>query len=234
MIKFHPRPEQLTEFAQGGLSPVESIMISAHCDMCTRCQTIVRQEAAMQAEQLLYADASMEEQPAELRQQFDTMLSQITSLDRPLRPAPSATTSVSSALPAYIELEGRQFVVPKTLRKFVSGMGNWSSLVGHLWQAPIELNTGGAANFIFMGQGGTVPEHTHKGSEYTLVLDGHFSDGINHYQAGDLIYMDGNKTHTPRSDDINGCLVFSILDQPLHFTSGLARLLNPFSQLFFR
>ncbi|MEC7469201.1 MAG: anti-sigma factor, partial [Pseudomonadota bacterium] len=38
----------------------------------------------------------------------------------------------------------------------------------------------------------------------------------------------------PRSDAPEGCLVFSVVDQPLHFTSGLARLLNPFSHLFFR
>jgi putative transcriptional regulator len=29
-------------------------------------------------------------------------------------------------------------------------------------------------------------------------------------------------------------LVFTIVDQPLHFTAGIARLLNPFSHLFFK
>ena len=79
-----------------------------------------------------------------------------------------------------------------------------------------------------------VNEHTHRGTEYTLVIDGEFSDGLEKYDTGDFIYMDGDKTHSPKSDASEGCLVFSIVDQPLHFTSGFARLLNPFSHLFFR
>ena len=91
----------------------------------------------------------------------------------------------------------------------------------------------GRANFIYMEKGGRVPEHTHKGSEITLVLDGEFTDGLSHYDTGDFIIMNDSHVHTPQSDADEGCLVFSIVDQPLHFTSGLARLLNPFSQLFF-
>ena len=103
-----------------------------------------------------------------------------------------------------------------------------------MWQAPVDLGNQGVANFIFMGSGGSVPEHTHRGTEYTLVIDGEFSDGLSRYDTGDFIFMDGEKTHTPKAEGKEGCLVFSIVDQPLHFTSGLARLLNPFSHLFFR
>ena len=120
------------------------------------------------------------------------------------------------------------------MHRYIDKTGNWSSLVGKLWQAPVDLGNQGVANFIFMGSGGSVPEHTHRGTEYTLVIDGEFSDGLANYDTGDFIFMDGNKTHTPKSDTKEGCLVFSIVDQPLHFTSGLARLLNPFSHLFFR
>ncbi len=133
-----------------------------------------------------------------------------------------------------IELDGRVFALPKTLHRYIEKTGNWSGLVGKLWQAPVDLGNQGVANFIFMGSGGSVPEHTHRGTEYTLVIDGEFSDGLSHYDTGDFIYMDGEKTHTPKAEGNEGCLVFSIVDQPLHFTSGLARLLNPFSHLFFR
>ena len=46
-----------------------------------------------------------------------------------------------------------------------------------------------------MGSGGSVPEHTHRGTEYTLVIDGEFSDGLSRYDTGDFIFMDGDKTH---------------------------------------
>lgn len=84
-----------------------------------------------------------------------------------------------------------------------------------------------------MEKGGRVPEHTHRGSELTLVLDGEFSDGVRDYDTGDFILLDNSHKHTPHSEAAEGCLVFSVVDKPLHFTSGLARLLNPFSQLFF-
>ncbi len=226
MTKFHPAPEQLKQFAQGALSPVEAIMISAHCDMCARCQHVVKTETAQQANHVLSDSPS--NYTEHIRQDLDSMLASITQL-------PKARPFRSSRIPpSTIELDGRRFSVPRTLRKFIPTMGNWSGLVGRLWQAPVDIGASGAANFIYMGPGGGVPEHTHRGFEFTLVIDGEFDDGINHYAAGDFIAMDEEHTHTPRSDDPHGCLVFSVLDQPLHFTSGIARLLNPFSHVFFR
>ncbi|MCU7555779.1 ChrR family anti-sigma-E factor [Alteromonas sp. ASW11-19] len=227
MIKFHPSLEQLSEFAEGSLSSVEAIMVSAHCDMCERCQQVVASETERLAEDVL--DSFDARQSSE----FERMLSSITQLppsDKSDRP--SRTTG--SCEKFTIELDGRQFVLPRTLRRFVDKTGNWSSLVGRLWQAPVDLGFPGVANFIYMERGGSVPEHTHRGTEYTLVLDGEFRDGINAYDTGDFIYMDGDHTHAPKSEATKGCLVFSVVDQPLHFTSGLARLLNPFSHMFFR
>ena len=83
-------------------------------------------------------------------------------------------------------------------------------------------------------KGGSVPEHTHRGTEMTLVVNGHFSDGLSDYKSGDFTVMDGNHVHTPTTSSDEGCLVFSVVDKPLHFTSGWARLINPFSHLFFK
>jgi putative transcriptional regulator len=133
-----------------------------------------------------------------------------------------------------VELDGRQFTLPRSLERYASSTGNWSKLVGKLWQAPVHIGGMGKANFIYMEKGGSVPEHTHLGSELTLVINGAFSDGISDYDSGDFIAMNDNHTHAPHSNDNDGCLVFSVVQQPLHFTSGIARLLNPFSHLFFR
>ncbi len=229
MIKFHPSPEQLSEFAEGSLSSVEAIMVSAHCDMCERCQQVVASETERLAEDVL--DSFDARQSFE----FDRMLNGITQLPSSgtsVRPAKAQTQGAKENV--AIELDGKKFMLPRTLRRFADKTGNWSSLVGRLWQAPVDLGSPGVANFIYMGRGGSVPEHTHRGTEYTLVLNGEFSDGINTYDTGDFIFMDGEHTHAPRSDAAKGCLVFSVVDQPLHFTSGLARLLNPFSHMFFR
>jgi len=240
MVKFHPSPEQIKEFVEGTLSPATSLMVSAHCDMCEKCQRSVEIQTEVLAAEMV---SGFERQSASSAT-FDNMLAQITQM-------PSSTDSDGGlGLTSFenppksdgqyevrvstIELDGRTFKLPRTLHRYIEKTGNWSSLVGKLWQAPVDLGNQGVANFIYMAQGGSVPEHTHRGTEYTLVIDGEFSDGLNYYDTGDFIFMDGENTHTPRADTKEGCLVFSIVDQPLHFTSGLARLLNPFSHLFFR
>lgn len=243
MIKFHPTSQQISDFVQGTLSPPLALMVAAHCDMCPKCRALVEIETeSLAAEMLTDVGDEFDSNIA-----FGDMLSSITDSNE----KDTATSSVNIPLSeiyfdngtstqaeekseTVIELDGRKFAVPSTLQRYIQKTGNWSSLVGKLWQAPVELGNQGVANFIYMAQGGSVPEHTHRGTEYTLVIDGEFSDGLNHYDTGDFIYMDGEKTHTPRADTKEGCLVFSIVDQPLHFTSGLARLLNPFSHLFFR
>lgn len=225
MIKFHPSPEQLASFAEGSLSPAESLMVSAHCDMCSKCNLRVASEVEYAALEIDTPAASTHTED----QIYQSMFASITQL-----PADKAITSSPHPSSNTIELDGRVFELPRTLSRYVNAMGNWTSLVGRLWQAPVDLGNCGVAHFIYMGKGGSVPEHTHRGSEFTLVVNGEFGDGINAYDTGDFIYMDGEHTHAPHSDAAEGCLVFSIVDQPLHFTSGIARLLNPFSHLFFR
>ena len=246
MIRFHPSAQQLKEFVEGTQSPAISLMVSAHCDMCEKCQRFVEIETESLAAQMVSAANDSAADAGDIAFQFGDMLSQITQLpstnnnrsesNQPLEYRELARNIDEHELVGLstIELDGRTFTLPRTLHRYIDKTGNWSSLVGKLWQAPVDLGNQGVANFIFMGSGGSVPEHTHRGTEYTLVIDGEFSDGLSRYDTGDFIFMDGEKTHTPKAEGKEGCLVFSIVDQPLHFTSGLARLLNPFSHLFFR
>lgn len=261
MIKFHPTAEQLKEFVEGKLSPAIALMVAAHCDMCSQCSAIVEKETeevaskafteptlalddsfnsasamSLMMSQIMQMPAAHQADGGLNRSSLDTAGSRLISKETSSKTVRINGVDVSNGVErtTSIELDGRVFTLPKTLHRYIEKTGNWSGLVGKLWQAPVDLGNQGVANFIFMGSGGSVPEHTHRGTEYTLVIDGEFSDGLSHYDTGDFIYMDGEKTHTPKAEGNEGCLVFSIVDQPLHFTSGLARLLNPFSHLFFR
>lgn len=219
MINLHPTQQQLHDFVEGNSAPAMALVISAHVDMCEQCKMHV---AAMQEQASEMAFQAAAESP-----EFAAMLANITRL-------PEAERITGHAPAAEIELDGRSFSLPRPLRRYVKKTGNWSHLLGKLWQAPVDLGPIGKANFIYMEKGGRVPEHTHRGNELTLVVDGEFSDGIADYDTGDFIIMDGANKHTPHSEADEGCLVFTIVDQPLHFTSGVARLLNPFSHLFFK
>ena len=218
-INIHPTHDQLAAYVAGSGDSAMALVIAAHCDMCEHCQ-----QRVAQLNQQLSLQAFAESMP--LSNEFQQMMAQITTL-------PAHKSKPASAPQATLELDGRQFPLPRALRRFANKTGSWSHLVGKLWQAPVDLDGAGKATFIYMEKGGRVPEHTHRGSELTLVLDGEFSDGVRDYDTGDFILLDSSHKHTPHSDAEEGCLVFSVVDKPLHFTSGLARMLNPFSQLFF-
>lgn len=223
MISFHPKLIDLRAFSAGNCPPAMALMISAHVDMCPRCQHVCIDIQSELADELFAHTLS----PSPLDSQYLTMMSNITDL-------PIADASAPDVYNTAIELDGRFFELPRALRRHIKNTGNWSRLVGKLWQAPVDLGDIGKANFIYMEKGGRVPEHTHKGTEMTLVVDGQYGDGIAEYDCGDFTIMNNRHKHLPHSEADDGCLVFTIVDQPLHFTAGIARLLNPFSHLFFK
>lgn len=223
MISFHPNFADLQRFSAGNCETAMALMISAHVDMCPQCQQDCIEIQAELAKELFSPQTVIEP----LDSQYLDMVSKITEL-------PIVDNLESTANNATIELDGKFFELPRALRKYAKNTGNWSRLVGKLWQAPVDLGDIGKANFIYMEKGGRVPEHTHKGTEMTLVIDGQYGDGIAEYDCGDFTLMNNRHKHLPHSEADDGCLVFTIVDQPLHFTAGIARLLNPFSHLFFK
>jgi putative transcriptional regulator len=223
MISFHPKYIDLQAFSAGNCQPALALMISAHVDMCPQCRSKCVDIQAELADDLLIKPKLSEP----LNNQYISMMSDITKLPAVHTPAPIVENS-------SIELDGKFFELPRTLKRHVRNTGNWSRLVGKLWQAPVDLGEIGKANFMYMEKGGRVPEHTHKGTEFTLVVNGQYGDGISEYESGDFTIMDSKHKHLPHSQSDEGCLVFTIVDQPLHFTAGIARLLNPFSHLFFK
>jgi putative transcriptional regulator len=224
IIKSHPGEGLLYQYAAGDLSAAMTLVVGTHIDMCKACrQTVCEIEQKLCEENLdtLVSVAST----TMSKSQCDQMLEAIF--------ASSACNKQTRQPNEILSLGGRRFTLPRTLAHNSHRIGEWSKLVGKLWRAPLTLDNGNQTNLIYMAPGAKVPEHTHKGQEATLVIDGVFNDEKNEYRDGDFILLDPSRTHTPETQD-EDCLTLATLDAPLHFTSGISRLLNPFSQLFFR
>lgn len=224
MIKSHPEESHLYQYAAGDLSAAMTLVVGTHVDMCKHCrQTVCEMEQKLCEDNL---DALVSVASATMnKSQCDDMLEAIfaSSACNKRKPQPNDMISV----------DGRRFTLPRTLAHNSHRIGEWSKLVGKLWRAPLTLENGSQTNLIYMAPGARVPEHTHKGQEATLVIDGVFNDEQGEYKDGDFILLDPSQTHTPETQQ-KDCLTLATLDAPLHFTSGISRLLNPFSQLFFR
>lgn len=222
MIKSHPTEAQLHKFVTGDLSSALALVVATHVDMCPRCQHMVQALEDEASEALLAHKAPMGQADCQL------MLDAIFNSD-----LPATEASESQKASGLITLEGRRFQLPRSLICQQERIGPWNKMMGKMWRASLNLGTDEVANLIYMAKDTSVPEHTHKGTEATLVIDGTFSDEFGTYNDGDFIMLDGSRQHSPRTMD-EDCLILAVLDDPLHFTSGISRLLNPFSSLFFR
>jgi len=196
--------------------------------MCPKCKEKLDLFTDNIANQIFSSDVSHPTIGSDYVNMFETITSHRLEdvNDRPSELKPHVVARSQT-----IEVDGKEFNLPATLCRFIDRIGEWTHLLGKLWLAPVDLGEGRLAQFIYMENGGSVPEHTHKGSECTLVIDGAFEDGLSDYDSGDYILLDRSHTHAPQSD--KGCLVFNLIDQPLYFTNGWAKLINPLSHLYF-
>lgn len=219
---FHPSSEQLQEFAAGTLSGGVNVAISAHVELCEICRQQTSEFETKAAIDWLQTTAESD------NFEHTDMITNI--INQPQQSVESEYGSKST--PTEIHMLDRSVSLPKALAKAVSNGLVWKKLSGGINQAKINLDDEMHCELIYMKPGSQTPVHKHQGTEITLVLDGSFSDGLGQYQRSDFILRTDRDVHQPRSDE--GCLCFAVLDSPLTFTEGLARLLNPINRYRFR
>jgi len=84
------------------------------------------------------------------------------------------------------------------------------------------------ATLMRLRPGSQMPEHTHRGQEFTLLLAGGYRDSNKQFGPGDFDAKDSSQAHQPVVDDDGPCLAFAVLDAPLRLTGTMGKLINPF------
>lgn len=221
-IRFHPNHDLLNRYACGELESASSIMLSAHLELCPHCRQKLEFIEAEQASELEKSE------PAALSPSLNAMMLDIMaqeSVDIPV---------LDEVADSQLAMEDKSYPLPSVLQRHNDKIGPWSRLPGNIKRAQVDVCGESKMNFIYMDSDSALPEHTHQGQEITLVLAGEFYDENGTYLPGDFIVQTQDDKHLPRTREGQDCLCLTLLNAPLHFTSGLATLLNPFSQLFFR
>ncbi|MBC6441480.1 MAG: cupin domain-containing protein [Rhodospirillales bacterium] len=195
-----------------------SLIIATHLALCPMCR---REVATM--EEIGGALVETSDAPASAAQGFDALMARLA--DEP-RDAPLVTAPV----PAPPSLSR----FPRPLRDRLSAFGDelpWSrrGSVETVFLPASEDDHKVRLFRIAPGQG--VPQHSHHGSELTLVLDGGFSDATGHYLRGDLQLADGELDHRPVADEGGPCICLAVTSAPLRLTGPLGRLINPFVRI---
>ena len=86
----------------------------------------------------------------------------------------------------------------------------------------------GTRMWMLRGEPGMMlPEHTHTGSELTLVLKGAYFCGSDIYSAGDIEDADESTVHRPVITRDGECICLAVTEGKLQFQNWLPRLVQP-------
>jgi putative transcriptional regulator len=228
MIKHHPKFELIQSFVNGDLPASLSAAISIHASMCPVCQQKI---------------SLLTDQVAELN--FDESYSNIVVPNNDLATEKMSAIHFDDMISAIIESDNIDFMqavksktvnfkdksyqLPIELSNMLLGK---TAYIGKLARRRIQLDENEIhTNLLHMEPNGSVPQHTHKGFELTLLLDGSFHDEEGEYVKGDFIMLDGQHLHNPISS--SGCLCYTVANDSMHFTQGINKLLNPIGSFIY-
>ncbi|QFU76350.1 transcriptional regulator [Halioglobus maricola] len=215
MAKHHPDARLLNEYASGTLPLAQSACISLHLNYCEQCKRT--QQRLQQMGAALFEDLSPQQVDDSL---LNTVMARLDQEPEPLRYAPPADTE-----------DGYPSLVQRLMQRDYEDL-EWQRINSNLRIS--RLRTGDVDNefaLYHIKAGGTIPLHTHKGNELTLVLEGGFSDDEGHYTQGDFLFRDASQQHSPTADQDGDCICIGVLDAPIKFTEWKYRALNPFLKL---
>jgi putative transcriptional regulator len=116
--------------------------------------------------------------------------------------------------------------LPAPLRRYFPRGVEWSRTMAGLEEAPVKLRAGRhQVSLMRIAPNRAMPEHVHRGAEYTLVLSGGFRDSAGSYGRGDVC-VGGGGPHQPIADD-EGCVCLAVSERPADLTGWAGLLLNP-------
>lgn len=214
MANFHPDINLITEYTAGSLPLAQAACVSIHVTHCRHCQGIAGQLTELGAnlfevlEPVPVGDA-----------QLNAVLARLDE-DMPL--AYANKKSETSGTPAILQ---------RLMRGDFSDL-SWKNIGSTLRISYLKT---GDPNHEFalyhIRAGGRIPEHTHRGSEMTLILEGGFSDANGSYHQGDFLIRQPGDVHAPTALQSEDCICLAVLDAPLKFTDWKFRWMNPLLKL---
>jgi putative transcriptional regulator len=209
-ITHHPSFESLMSCSAGSMPEAMAAVMASHMSMCPECQ----KELAL-----------MEQIGAALFDQLSPASVNAAAPVMALR-ASEADAGKPSAQP----LPGGD--IPEPLNTIVGRYLDdvrWTSLVPGIQVHDIALSPGakGALKLIKVAPGKVLPQHSHTGSELTLVLRGACKDATGHYKVGDVADLSEETSHQPVADPEQGCVCLIATEHKLRFKGVVARLLQP-------
>jgi putative transcriptional regulator len=234
MANYHPADELLMQFAAGQLTNALGIQTACHLESCKQCQLKVRLYEQLGGDLIdISAPAKLEpDAKSRLLKNLQNRKDTVNRIDKSLK-VTSGTDTTNSLDGLYND----QFAnanqrLPKPLHRFVPDYYDnlpWTGFSKSIQSYELPFSDEKyTARFYKIAAGKELPQHTHNGNEFTLVMAGSFSDLSGDYHPGDFILADTSTHHQPRAHEKEDCICFAVMDAPLKMTGFFGRMLNPF------
>lgn len=218
MPAYHPESELLMDYASGALPEPVALLVASHVSLCRDCQAEVRRLEALGG--VLFDGLEGETLAPEATDRALARLEVPESLEAepPAPPSPSRADRL----------------VPRPLRDYLGDdleALSWKTRASVSEAALLTSFPGFRTRLLRIKAGTALPQHTHEGSEYTLLLAGGFTDASGHYLRGDVAVADPSVDHRPVADEGEDCLCLAVTDAPLRLTGPVGRYLNFLARL---
>lgn len=213
-VKHHPDIATLSAFAFGTLDKGRSFVVGAHIQSCKRCAQLVKRFE--EAGGVLLEDLEPEALSAA---SGDILLGRVLS-------AGAETAEPESSVSRQETLQIRD-----VLSNFRDGPWRW--IGPGVYVRPLSNAPRGEARLFLLkaAPGTSLPEHSHSGTELTLVLQGAFSHSAGHFEAGDLEEADDTVEHQPVVEEGADCICLVAMDGQLKLSGFFGRLMQPFVRI---
>lgn len=213
MIEHHLDDDMLLQYAAGTLAEGWSVAVATHLALCPACRSKL---SILESVGGYFIDSETADD-ANVSRNWESLKAKIDAghIDKvvPIKHRAASERTYPEPLRTYIEAAGG-------LRWRTLGRGAAQMII------PTGDETA-TVRLLKIPAGQPVPEHSHRGVELTLVLDGSFSDEVSTFCRGDVEMADDSLMHQPKADAGKDCICLAVTEAPLRFKSRLLRLIQP-------
>jgi putative transcriptional regulator len=226
MIRNHPGDELLCSYSAGSLPLGQALCVSVHLEFCTNCCKKLQRFNQVGGELMLQLN------PATVSHDLkNTILNKINEDSDSLERDHQDMSYSGKSKVSNVRSGAGESSVPRGLRQFFKSDYQempWRRVAKSIHN--IELfrdDEKTKVELLKIKSGVSVSPHSHLGDEYTVILEGSFSDEDGLYQQGDFLVRNSSDVHTPVATLDRDCICLAVSEAPLQFSGFFARLLNP-------
>lgn len=216
LINHHLNDSILMAYSAGSLPEAFNLMVASHVSLCDECRSRIESFDAV-------GGAVLDGSELEAVDLSEDALAATMAL---IAGGPMETMPARPAI--------KDGILPAPLQDYVGGDladVRWRSVGMGVKQAILPTSKDASARLLYIPAGAAMPDHSHRGIEMTMVLQGAFIDEGERFARGDVEIADSDVDHTPVADIGEDCICLAVTDGPLQFKSLLPKIAQPFLRI---